>query len=50
MDYLEVVIEDLSNIGFGIRDLERDFQNKKQKQEDFQINIVELFFEFDEGI
>lgn len=49
MDYLEAVIEDLSNTGLGTRDLERDLQNKKQKQEDLQTNIAELLSELDEG-
>lgn len=49
MDYLEAVIEDLSNTGLGTSDLERDLQNKKQKQEDLQTNIAELLSELDEG-
>lgn len=49
MEYLEAVIEDLSNTGLGTRDLERDLQNKKQKQEDLQTNIAELLSELDEG-
>lgn len=49
MDYLEAVIEDLSNTGLGTSDLEWDLQNKKQKQEDLQTNIAELLSELDEG-
>lgn len=49
MDYLEAVIEDLSNTGLGTRDLEKDLEDKKQKQGGLQKDIAELLTELDEG-
>ena len=49
MDYLEAVIEDLSNTGLGTRDLEKDLEDKKQKQGGLQKDITELLTELDEG-
>jgi septal ring factor EnvC (AmiA/AmiB activator) len=49
MDYLEAVVEDLTNTGLGTRELERHLEDQKQKQDNLQKDIAELLTELDEG-
>lgn len=49
MDYLEAVIEDLTNTGLGTGELERHLEDQKHKQGNLQKDIAELLTELDEG-